>query len=449
MPRRLGSKRPACILFALVLLLAADARASERELNRDAAPGTTGEIETPIQRVFEEDEERATMFPWLGQQLQGLPPFLADTRLDAHFRSAYYRQDRTSEVFSEAWAIGGSIHYQSGWLAELLQVELEGFTSQPLVAPDRRPGSLLLEPIQEGYSVLGIANAKLRYGGLVLTGGRQYLDLPYVNRNDNRMTPNTFEAITLEKPEGRLTFSAGYAWKIKPRNSDRFLPFTEALLFDRDAGFAHAGAVWDPTEQLHFGAIAGAVPDLFARVYGELAATTEPIDGVQLRLDGQFTYQADVGRDLLGPALDDTWNLGLRGSTSVAGAVVRLGASFTGDGGTVLSPFGISPSYVQLIQRNFNRASEKALLASVSYDFSDVGLRGLTGILNFVAGFDGRLLGVKRDAQELDVTLDYRVKRGLLKGLWLRVRGSWLHEEKRGQDGSDVRVILRYDLPVI
>ena len=33
--------------------------------------------------------------------------------------------------------------------------------------------------------------------------------------------------------------------------------------------------------------------------------------------------------------------------------------------------------------------------------------------------------------------------------LWLRVRGSWLHEENRPQDGSDIRVILRYDLPVI
>ncbi|MDJ0851138.1 MAG: hypothetical protein QNK04_22425 [Myxococcota bacterium] len=107
--------------------------------------------------------------------------------------------------------MGGSISYHSGWLAELLQLELEPFTSQPVVAPDARDDTLLLAPGQDGYGVLGIANARLRRWGLVLTGFRQYLDLPYVNRNDNRMTPNTFEAITLDKPEGKLRFSTGYA----------------------------------------------------------------------------------------------------------------------------------------------------------------------------------------------------------------------------------------------
>jgi hypothetical protein len=150
-----------------------------------------------------------------------------------------------------------------------------------------------------------------------------------------------------------------------------------------------------------------------------------------------------------GTLIDDGWNLGLRASASYAGAVLRLGGSFTGSGATIVSPFGSSPSYVDLMQRNFNRADEKALLASLSYDFAGLGVDGLSAIVNFVAAFDSRLLGVRRDAQEVDVTLDYRVKRGLLKGLWLRVRGSWLHEQVRSQDGSDVRVILRYDLPVI
>jgi len=69
--------------------------------------------------------------------------------------------------------------------------------------------------------------------------------------------------------------------------------------------------------------------------------------------------------------------------------------------------------------------------------------------VNFVAGFDGKLDGVRDDAREVDVTLDYRAKEGWLHGFWLRLRGSWLSEESTGRDGSDVRVILRYDFPVI
>ena len=46
------------------------------------------------------------------------------------------------------------------------------------------------------------------------------------------------------------------------------------------------------------------------------------------------------------------------------------------------------------------------------------------------------------------MTIDYRVKKeGWMKSLWLRVRGSWLNDESADRDGTDVRVILRYDLP--
>ncbi len=395
------------------------------------------------------ERDRPLLFPDLRQWLGELTPFFADTQLDVRYRTYYLREDRTTGTLSEAWAMGGSLHYRSGWLADLFAVEAEGFTSQPIVAKEDRGGTFLLKPVQEGHTVLGIANGKLRYGGIVLTGYRQYLDLPYVNRRDNRMIPNTFEAITLAKPEGELRFSTGYSWKIKKRSSDDFETFTEVLGLDKDRGFAHGGAVWDPHENFHIGAIGGAVPDLFAGLYAEASAAHDFENDVEMRLDAQFTYQWDVGEDLLGTSLDDTWNLGVRTAASYAGAVFRVGVSITGSGSSIFSSYGTNPSYVDLMQRTFTRADEKALLASLSYDFSGIGLDGLTFIVNFVAGFDGELLGVRSDAQEVDATIDYRIEDGWLKNFWLRVRGSWLSEETAGRDGSDVRVILRYDFPVI
>ncbi len=431
------------------VLLASSASATERELDQDPPPSSTREIETPIQRVFPTWLELPSLFPGLGQQLQDLPPFLADTALLARYRTYYKRQDRTIDVLSEAWAMGGSLHYRSGWLADAFQLEAVGFTSQPIYAPDSRDTTLLLAPGQEGYSVLGIANARLRYEGIILTGYRQYLDLPYLNRQDNRMTPNTFESLTLAKPAGELRFSTGYTWKIKFRNSDEFQSMTKAIGLGVDRGLAHAGAVWDPNEDFHIGAIGSVVPDLFAGGYSELGFVHDLTDELEARLDTQFTFQADVGDDLLGDELHDTWNLGIRGSTSYEGAVFRLGLSLTGPNGAIVSPFGTNPTYVNLMQRTFNSADEKALLASASYDFSRLGVEGLSAIVNFVAAFDGKLRGVRRDAQELDVTFDYRIKHGFLKSFWLRVRGSGLSEEGRDRDGSDLRVILRYDLPII
>ena len=52
-------------------------------------------------------------------------------------------------------------------------------------------------------------------------------------------------------------------------------------------------------------------------------------------------------------------------------------------------------------------------------------------------------------AQEVDATLDYRIQGGWLNSFWLRVRGSWINDETTSRDGTDIRVILRYDFPVI
>jgi hypothetical protein len=80
-----------------------------------------------------------------------------------------------------------------------------------------------------------------------------------------------------------------------------------------------------------------------------------------------------------------------------------------------------------------------------------LGVSGLSAILNFVEGWDGRVLGVRDDAREVDLTLDYRIpeKFGFYQGLWLRVRAAWLSRDISDKNGTDVRVIVRYDFPVL
>jgi len=409
------------------------------------------EIRTAIQRIVKEPPtRRPALIPWLYEPLQELPPFLADTQLEARFRTYYLREDRTTDVLSEAWAMGGSIYYRSGWLADVFQAEVEGFTSQPIVAPENKGGTLLLQPVQDGYTVLGIANGKIRYQGIELTGGRLYLDLPFVNQNDSRMTPNTFEAVTLQKTGGELKFTTGYAWNIKQRNSEDFVSFMEAAGVEQDRGLAWGGLIWDPDSEFHGGVYAGAVPDLGGRAYGELGVGRELADGWHGRIDGQFTYQFDVGDDLLGDAAEDTWNLAVRAATSYAGAVFRLGMAFAGPNASRGGIYGSDPSYVDLMQETFNRPEEKALLASLSYDFAGLGVDGLSAIVNFVAGFEGKIDEGRSDRQEVDLTIDYRVNEdGWLKSFWVRVRGSWYNDQSAERDGTQVRVILRYDFPVL
>jgi hypothetical protein len=86
---------------------------------------------------------------------------------------------------------------------------------------------------------------------------------------------------------------------------------------------------------------------------------------------------------------------------------------------------------------------------SLSYNFARLGLEDLSAIVNFAQGWDGVAAGRRGDAREVNVTFDYRIGTGRLESLWLRLRAAWLEEDIAPHDGTDFRVILRYELPVI
>ena len=84
--------------------------------------------------------------------------FVRDSTMTLYVRSYYLNRKTTIIGGPAAWATGGALGYQSGWLGTILRVSLAGFTSQPVWAPLDRDGTLLLKPGQQGYSVLGLAN---------------------------------------------------------------------------------------------------------------------------------------------------------------------------------------------------------------------------------------------------------------------------------------------------
>ena len=75
---------------------------------------------------------------------------------------------------------------------------------------------------------MGEAWGALRYKDYArLTGYRQLVDQGYINPSDIRMTPYTFEGVTVGGRVDAVEYLAGYLWKIKPRNSDTFISMAE------------------------------------------------------------------------------------------------------------------------------------------------------------------------------------------------------------------------------
>src|SRR6266571_1631048 len=251
-----------------------------------------------------------TSFPGVGDGMSKLPPFFRDTDLNVRFRSFYFNRQKDDDTASETWAIGGWIQYASGWLLDTFAMGTTYYLSVPLYAPDNSPGSLLATPGQGTISVVGEAWGAFRYKEYaLLKGGRVKIDDGYLNPQDNRMIPNTFEGVTLSGKLDWVRYDVGYLATIKPRDSNDFISMS------RQAGASGKGV------GLVLGSVAlTPIPDLLIYlgndysldVFNTLSlkgAYTHPFTkDVKLDAGLQFTDQRSVGDERLGEFA--TWNVG-------------------------------------------------------------------------------------------------------------------------------------------
>jgi hypothetical protein len=439
-----GPRRRERVLHALLLAVVAGVVMwASRGWAEDAPPPPPA---PPLEALFAPAREA----------IKDLPPFFRDTDLKIHFRSYYLNRESPSEVENEAWAFGGWLAYRSGWLFDMFGVGATFYGSAPLYAPDDKDGTTLLKTGQDGYYVLGEAYAALRYQDYVLAKGyRQEVTQGYINREDNRMTPNTFEGLTVGGTVGPVEYLGGYLWKMKARNSDDFRFMSE-----------EAGAPGSDDGVAMFGARVKPLPGLVVEVneqYGintfntvwVLAEYTHTLaQNLKLFFGGQFTDQRAVGDKLLTNASVQDWdtqNVSLKAAVSWAELTLSLLGQVTASGNTVQAPWGSYPGYLSLIQEDFNRADEKAIGVGVAYDFSKLITPGLSAFATAAWGWDAidpKTRASAPDQAEYDLTVDYRptwLRPSFLQGMWLRVRGALLDQQGADQLGWQVRLILNWE----
>jgi hypothetical protein len=395
------------------------------------------------------------LFAPLKEKMAPLPPFLRDTDLKVHFRTYYFNREKPDDTNNEAWAFGGWISYQSGWLFDTFAMGATLYGSAPLYAPDDRDGTLLLKPGQEGYVVPGEAWGALRYKDYaVLKGYRQLVDQPYINPQDNRMTPNTFEGVTLSGKVDFVQYFLGFLWKIKPRNADEFISMSEqAGAPNSDEGVGLAGVRLTPLKGLKIDVSEQYGVDTFNTVYAEGDYLHQVNEAWKLRFGAQFTDQRAVGDALLTNAREKHWDTQQGGARvqAIYRELTLTGAfSITGAGNNIQAPWGSFPGYLSLIDQDFNRANEKAVLIGIAYDFARVAT-GLSAYANLAWGWDAINPKTRANAPnqaEYDLTVDYRppwLYPAFLKGMWFRARTAILDQQNAKTLGYQFRLILNWE----
>ena len=192
-------------------------------------------------------------------------------------------------------------------------------------------------------------------------------------------------------------------------------------------------------------------PDTLNIFYAE-ATYTPSLTG---KWDAKLSVQGTDERALAGGTISGSDVLGreyaMRATLSRDNAVASFALSAADDRGAVLSPWGNSPSYTKGVIKNSARTGENGGLTSLSYDFSRAGLEGLSAVA--IVGYywnartpEGAPL---QDEHEIDLSLDYKVPKGALQGLWLRIQRNYLRGKGDPEATQEWRVVLNWEIPLL
>jgi hypothetical protein len=426
--------RPRNLLAAVGLLLALIAIAPARANNEaDLAEEVAPESATTAPGA-ELDIQKRKVFPLLQPKLSG------------NFRTYDFARDAEAQATQHTWAAGGWIGVETPRSWDLVSAAATVYGSFPLKTTGATDPTLLLSPEADSLAVLGEAYLDLRRDALSARLYRQRLSAPYLNDQDNRMIPSTFEAYAFGYAGENVELGGGHVMRMKTRDSDEFDSMAEvAGAPSADTGATVIGAQRPPGSPFHLGAILVHNWDVISTFYTTGTWDWKRSETFDVRLSGQFTYQRSVGQELIGSF--DTTAAGLKASTGYRGGVLTLAGTITGAGAAIQSPFGQRPSYNSLMLFNFDRARERSWRIGFSNRLDWTGVEGLSFVLNYAQGEGARDPSTGADLprrRETDLTLDYRPKAGKLEGLWLRLRTA------HGRDGDDwkreLRVILNYEV---
>jgi hypothetical protein len=447
------------VLTGLGLGAVTSLSAQEAISQEEPVPSSVDEVITPIERSFVERIRRPGFFPRLKEELKDTPAFFRDTSLDVNLRTFYFRRDRFDESVNSAWALGGALGYKSGWLLDRLMIGSTFYWSEKLYGPKEKDGTLLLKPGQHGYSVLGQLYGRIKlFDEHILNLYRYEYNTPFINKNDNRMTPNTFEGYTIQGNFGGKDGAPGFRWgggyitKIKERNSDDFVWMSRDAGADVKRGVGVLGGTFT-YGKFSLGAVNYYSDDIINIFYTESKYSFPITKQLGALVAFQFTDQRSVGQEQLQNRSFATNQLGLRGDVSYGGAVFSVGYTNVLRKDDMQSPWSGYPGYTSVQVQDFNRAEEQAVITKLSYDFSRLGLEGVSAYALFVHGW-GRINPTTKagvpDENEFNTDLQWRPKWKFLNGFWARFRYSRVKQYEGPKDHQDdFRVIINYDFPLL
>ncbi|WP_415754904.1 OprD family porin [Pseudomonas leptonychotis] len=389
--------------------------------------------------------------------------FVADSKASLSTTNIYLNRDfreGSGQNKREEWGQGFLLDIQSGYTEGTVGFGLDalGMLGVKLDSGGGRTGTDLL-PVQDDggtpdqFGRMGltgkvkISNTELRYGSHIP-------ELPVVKASDSRLLPQVFEGglLTSSELEG-LTFTGGRLDKVIDRASTNS---EELILNSKNKRFAGGvtadhldlfGLDYQFAKGLTGRYYAAELDDIYRQHFFGILAS-QPVGSGTLAADIRLMLSKDTGAANAGEI--DNRAFSSMVSYAINGHKLGLGyQDMSGDTGYAYID-GSDPFLVNFVQINdFANADESSWQARYDYDFSKMGVPGLSFMGRYVRGDDAQVAGSTQSGGEWerDLEIKYVVQNGPLKDVYVRLRNASFHSDF-ARDADENRVIVGYTLPI-
>jgi len=427
--------------------------------------------------------------------------FVEDSKATLSLRNAYFNNDNrngsANPSYRMDWGQGFLLNYQSGFTQGTVGfgVDAIGMLGLRLDGGFNRSTSKVqgyaMFPSDNGdgrsvdeFSSLG-ATAKAKISQTEFRYGTLMPKLPVVVFNDGRLLPQTFTGGQVTSKEiDNLTLTGGQLSQAKGRNSsdDTSLSIagSNSGSTARDSNkFNFIGGDYKVTKDLTLQYYFGQLEDFYNQHFLGLTHSVKLGDGT-FKSDLRYFDSDGSGSNNHADTQSSLYaSSGYYGGTRTRGEVDNrlysglftyaiqghtFGLGYQGSNGKSDFPYlnqgdGSSTYLITDIQINkFNRAGEDTWQARYSYDFGQLGLKGLTAGVIYQRGDNIRTAAGDSMEWERDLTVSYVIPEGQLKGLGFTWRNASLRTDlpatsqsgvpgQRDQDEN--RLIVSYTLPLL
>ncbi len=378
--------------------------------------------------------------------------FFKDSEGRLALRNYYFNDGfRDGGEDRKEWAQGFLLKLQSGYTEGPVGFGLEalGLSGIRLDSSAKHAGTGLLPVHDDGraaseYSSLGIT-AKAKWNDLLVSGGTLLPKIPVLVYNDGRLLPQTFRGTQAEYTGvDRLYLQAGHLDKFKARNStDSVDIFPQGYSGGGGTDFDFAGMRYDLTKQLSFSSYYGELRDFYRQQFFGLVYTL-PLGPGKLTSDLRYFISDDAGAARNGVVDSDMFS-GLL-SYRLGGHTFSAGYQKV-DGSTALPYVSVSTvySFSNASVGKFIQPGERTWMARYDYDFTSMGIPGLSFMTRYYKGEDGVYRGQEAREHESNTNLKYVIQNGLFKGVGAEFRYA-VARSTYSSDRDNYRLYLTYDI---